>query len=120
MSAVDPEDDGVARWVVHHYRYDLTRNERRNVVVAAFDNKEEFDLELAKRATELRLAQAAGTRSTREQISGVALPAGYRAEAARGHAIKAAVQHGATKTVVQIYSTGTTGSVSVLRATKET
>jgi hypothetical protein len=120
MAAVDPEDDGVARWVVHHYRYDVTRNERRNVVVAAFDTEEEFDLELAKRAAELRLEQAAGTRSTREQISGVTFPAGYRAEAARGHAIKTAIQHGASKTAIQIYSTGPTGSVAVLRATEET
>ena len=119
MSAVDPDDDSVARWVVHHYRYDSTRNERRNVVVAAFDNQEEFDLELAKRAAQLRLEQAAGTRSAREQISGVSLPAGYRAEASRGHAMKTAMQHGATKAAIEIHSIGATGSTSMLRAVEE-
>jgi hypothetical protein len=118
MSTVDPEDDGVARWVVHHYRYDPTRNERRNVVVAAFDNEQEFDLELTKRLAELRLEQAAGTRSGWEQISGVALPAGYRAEAARGHAIKSAIRHGASNAAIQMNSTGTVGS-AMLRATEE-
>jgi hypothetical protein len=119
MSAVDPENDDVARWVVHHYRYDSARNERRNVVVAAFDNAEEFDLEIAKRVAELRLEQAAGTRSAAEQISGVALPAGYLAEAARGHAIKTAIQHGATKAAILVQPVGTTGSVVVLRASEE-
>jgi hypothetical protein len=119
MSAVDPGNDDVARWVVHHYRYDSARNERRNVVVAAFDNAEEFDLEIAKRTAELRLEQAAGTRNAGEQISGVALPAGYLAEAARGHAIKTAIQHGAANAAIQIQSTGSTGSVVVMRATEE-
>ena len=119
MTGVDPGNDDVARWVVHHYRYDSARNERRNVVVAAFDNAQEFDLEIAKRSAELRLEQAAGTRNAEEHISGVALPAGYLAEAGGGHAIKTAIQHGATNAVIQIQSTGPTRSVDVLRATEE-
>jgi hypothetical protein len=119
MSAVDPGNDNVARWVVHHYRYDPARNERRNVIVAAFDNAEDFDREIEKRSAELRLEQAAGTRDAGEQISGVALPAGYLAEAARGHAIKTAIQHGATSAAIQIQSTGPIGSIVVLRATEE-
>jgi hypothetical protein len=119
VSAVDPGNDNVARWVVHHYRYDSARNERRNVVVAAFDNAEEFDREVEKRSAELRLEQAAGTRDAGEQISGVELPAGYLADAARGHAIKTAIQHGATNVVIQIQSTGPTRSIVVFRATEE-
>jgi hypothetical protein len=119
MSAVDPEDDDIARWVVHHYRYDPARNERRNVVVAAFDNEQEFHLEIAKLAAELRVGQAAGSRSAGEQISGVALPVGYLAEAARGHAIKTAMEHSASNAVTQIQSTGPTGSVTALRATRQ-
>ena len=119
MGAVDPENDDVARWVVHHYRYDSARNERRNVVVAAFDNAKEFDLEIVRRAAELRLEQAAGTRNAGEQISGIALPVGYLAEAARGHAIKTAIQHGASNAAIQIRSTGPTGPTVVLRATEE-
>jgi hypothetical protein len=118
MSTVDPEDDGVARWVVHDYRYDPTRNERRNVVVAAFDNEQEFDLELAKRLAELRTEQAAGTRNGWERMSGVALPAGYRAETAREHAIKSAIRHGARNAAILNNSTGTVG-FAILRATKE-
>ena len=38
MSEVDSEDDTIWRWVIHHYRFDPTRSERRNVVVAAYDN----------------------------------------------------------------------------------
>jgi hypothetical protein len=38
MSVIDPKNDSTARWVVHHYRWDPERNERRNVVVAAFDD----------------------------------------------------------------------------------
>jgi hypothetical protein len=68
----------------------------------------------------LHSAQAAGTRSANEQISGVALPIGYLAEAARGDAIKTAVEHGATKAVIQIQSAGTNGSVAVLRSTEST
>jgi hypothetical protein len=120
MSVIDPKDDSIARWVVHHYRWDPERNERRNVVVSAFDNKQEFNFEVARLAAELRLAQATGTRSADEQISGVALPVGYLAEAARGHAIKTAIEHGATKAVIEIQSAGTTGSVGVLRSTKST
>src|SRR5271166_5524637 len=38
VGMVDPDDDSICRWVVSHFRYDPARNERRNVVVAAFDN----------------------------------------------------------------------------------
>jgi hypothetical protein len=42
VARVDPENDGVRRFIVRHYRYDPDRHERRHVVVAAFDNKREF------------------------------------------------------------------------------
>jgi len=42
MSEVDANDDTVDRWIVWWYRYDHTRHERRNTVVAAFDNEAEF------------------------------------------------------------------------------
>ena len=46
VPAVDPNDDSVWRWVVQHYRFDPERNQRRRVVVAAYDNEAEFDAAL--------------------------------------------------------------------------
>jgi hypothetical protein len=42
MSRVDPEDDSIERFIVRHHRYDPLRRERRHVVVAAFDNEQEY------------------------------------------------------------------------------
>jgi len=119
MSAVDAGDDTIDRWVIHHYRFDPARHQRRNVIVAAFDNQEEFDLELRARASNLRIEQAAGRRSDREQISGVALPAGYQATAAFGRAIRNAVRHGAAGAVAELQSKAPSESVDwLLRADK--
>jgi hypothetical protein len=35
MPRVDPQDDSIRRWVVHHYRYDPHRRERRHVLISA-------------------------------------------------------------------------------------
>jgi hypothetical protein len=42
MAHVDPADDSIERFIVRHYRHDPQRRERRHVVVAAFDNDQEF------------------------------------------------------------------------------
>jgi len=42
VAEVNPDDDSIDRWVLWHYRYDLDRRQRRNVVIAAFDNAEEL------------------------------------------------------------------------------
>jgi hypothetical protein len=42
LARVDPQDDEVLHFIVHHYRYDPEPRERRHVMVAAFDNDEEF------------------------------------------------------------------------------
>jgi hypothetical protein len=39
MARVDPEDDTIWRFIACHYRYDPQRQERRHVVVAAFDRR---------------------------------------------------------------------------------
>jgi len=57
---VDPDDDSICRWVVWHYRYDPDRRERRNVVVAAFDNAHEFLVDVEKRAARLRMRKERG------------------------------------------------------------
>ena len=60
MAKVDPDDDTIYRWVVQHYRYDPDRRERRHVVVAAFDNPNEFHTDIEERAAQLRARKERG------------------------------------------------------------
>ncbi|MEO6532956.1 MAG: hypothetical protein ABIO06_05205 [Pseudolysinimonas sp.] len=94
MAQVDYEDDTIRRWVLHHYRFDPARRERCNVVVAAYDNEMEFQTEFERYAEMIRAEITAGTRSSRENVSGVALEPGHFAAAARGHNVRRAVEHG--------------------------
>lgn len=95
MGKVDPGDDAIWRWVIHHYRFDPVRNERRNVVVAGYDTAAEFESELDRYSTRVRAEISAGTRSDREHVSGMAMHPGYRTEQALAHAVRRAVEHGA-------------------------
>ena len=95
MGQVDPDDDTIWRWVIHHYRFDAARNQRRNVVVVAYDNAAEFERELERYSMRVRAEITAGTRSNREHVSGTALHPGYRSEQARAHAVQRAIRHGA-------------------------
>jgi len=45
VAHVDHEDDTIWRWVIQHYRFNPKRRERRNVIVAAYDNETEFRAE---------------------------------------------------------------------------
>lgn len=94
MAEVDRNDDFIGRWVIHHYRFDPARRERRNVVVAAYDNEREFQTEFERHAQMIRNEIAAGTRSSRENLSGVILEPGYLAASARGHKVRRAIEHG--------------------------
>lgn len=94
MSKVDPNDDTIRRWVIHHYRYDPVRNQRRYVVVAAFDSAREYEREFDRYSDQVQAEIAAGTRSDREQVSGTVLEAGHRASHARARDLKRAMQHG--------------------------
>ncbi len=94
MAQVDHEDDSIWRWVIQHYRFDSTRHERRNVVVAAFDNEDEFAAELDRYGAMIRDEVAAGQRSSREGVSGVVLKPGELEEAARGRNVRRALEHG--------------------------
>lgn len=51
---VDPGDDSICRWVLHRYRFDPERRQRRNVVVAAYDNEAEFEVALASYARRIQ------------------------------------------------------------------
>ena len=95
MAQVDPEDDDVRRFVVRHYRYDPERRQRRHVVVAAFDDEGEFERDLEARSAALRARREGGEAvDEREHISGVIQEPGDRRRAARGHAVRRAVEHG--------------------------
>ena len=84
MAEVDPDDDTIDRFVVWWYRFDPSRNERRNVTVAAFDNESEFIDRIEALTDELQRLKAAGRAEAVEHVSGLIHPAGYRA-AVRAH-----------------------------------
>jgi hypothetical protein len=78
---VEPDDDDVQRYIVYHYRYDDERHERRNVVVAAYDNESEFLARIDALNDELRARAARGEGDPRETVSGAVLGPGYRRQA---------------------------------------
>jgi hypothetical protein len=94
MARVDPNDDGICRWVVLHYRYDPDRRERRNTVVAAFDNPGEFNADIEKRAAQMRAGKERGDVDAVEHISGQIHEPGYRRMQQNARLLRRAVQHG--------------------------
>jgi hypothetical protein len=101
VARVDPDDDSIHRWVVWHYRYDSYRSERRNVVVAAFDNPGEFFADIAERSSQLRRRRERGEDvHPAEQISGAMYEPGYRRVQRNAHLLKRAIEHGVVPTRV--------------------
>ncbi len=94
MPEVDPNDDSILRWVLYHYRCDPERNERRNVIVAAYDSEAEFNTAVEAYSGRIRAGLGAGTRDDAEHVSGVLWPAGHHAEQARGRTLRRASGHG--------------------------
>jgi hypothetical protein len=95
VARVDPDDDSIHRWVVWHYRYDSYRSERRNVVVAAFDNPGEFFADIAERSSQLRRRRERGEGiHPAERISGAMYEPGYRRVQRHAHLLKRAIKHG--------------------------
>jgi hypothetical protein len=100
VAAVDPDDDTIARWVVTHYRYDPDRRERRHVVVAAFDNPDEFHADIHARAERLRGRGDSGEDVDRlERVTGRTYAAGYRRQQRDAHLLKRAIEHGVAPVV---------------------
>ena len=96
MARVDPGDDGIERFIVHHYRYDPQRRERRHVVVAAFDNEPEYRACILRVQAEITRRREAGEPVDRgEHASGVVHGPGYLRRAANGHLVTRALRHGA-------------------------
>ena len=77
VGTVDPNDDSSHRYVVWHFRFDPSRNERRNVVVAAFDTQEEFFADLGARQVELAELKRHGLAEMQELLGGYVKPVGY-------------------------------------------
>lgn len=97
MASVDPDDDGMRRFVVQHYRYDPQRHERRHVVVAAFDNAAEFKTCLQGIQTEIERRRSVGEPvDQNEHASGTVREPGHQRLAANGRLVMRAFQHGVT------------------------
>jgi hypothetical protein len=94
VGSVDHEDDSIRRWVIYHYRFDPERHERRNVVVAAFDNQREFREEFRSYSATIQREISSGARSSRETISGVELEPGHLRAASLGPKVRRAIEHG--------------------------
>jgi hypothetical protein len=96
VARVDPDDDSIERFIVHHYRYDPQRRER-HVVVAAFDNEREFQACMDGVQADIRQRREAGQPvEPGEHASGVVHEAGYLRRAANGHLVTRAIRHGVT------------------------
>jgi len=97
MAQVDPYDDEIERFVVHRYAYDPARRERRNMIVAAFDNSLEFEAAIHAAAANLRRRRGSGEDvDSREHVSGVVLRPGDHRQQQVGRIIKRAIKRGAT------------------------
>ncbi|HET7386300.1 MAG TPA: hypothetical protein VFJ19_06495 [Nocardioidaceae bacterium] len=95
MPRVDPDDDTLERFVVRHYRYDASRHERRHVVVAAFDNRDEFEACLRECSAALAERRESDPDvDPHEHISGTIQSAGHRQLAANGRMLVRAAEHG--------------------------
>jgi hypothetical protein len=95
MATVHPHDDSIRRWIVWHYRYDPQWRERRNVVVAAFDNADDFHADIEKRSSELRKRKESGADvDSAERISGSVYEPGYLQLQRNAHLLRRAIAHG--------------------------
>lgn len=94
MVKIDPDDDSITRWVVRHYRYDESRNERRHVIVATFDNERELEQAIDDLARDIEDRRHAGRADPKEHATGGVMEPGYRRRAATGHMVRRALDRG--------------------------
>jgi hypothetical protein len=96
MASVDPDDDGIRRYVVYRYAYDPARRERRYQVVGAVDNKREWDRLFKETSAELERRRAAGENAEpTERITGMELEPGYHRRAQNARIVQRAYARGA-------------------------
>jgi hypothetical protein len=97
VARVDPGDDSIERFIVRHYRYDPQRRERRHVVVAAFDNEQEYRACIGSVGDEIKARREREEPvDPGEHASGVMHEPGYLRRAANGHLLSRAIRHEAT------------------------
>lgn len=94
MGIVDPDDDGIRRYVALHHRHDSVRGQWRDVVLAAFDDEQEFEDFREARNEELLAGQAAGDADPREHVSGVVHEPGDRTRSQNQRLLRRALAHG--------------------------
>lgn len=94
MPEVDSDDDSIMRWVVHHYRYDPRRRQRRHVLVNAFDNSKEFEQTIRDVKRQIEEGRPSGRSDPQERVTGTVWEPGHQARAATGHMVQRAVEHG--------------------------
>ena len=93
MATVDPDDDGIQRYVVRRYAHDTQRHERRHQVVAAFDNEQEFLRLFETLAGDLERRRHAGESiDPAEHYNGVTLEPGYRRRQRDGRTLREAIR----------------------------
>jgi hypothetical protein len=93
MAVVDPDDDGIRRYVVQRYAYDEARHERRHQVVAAFDNEAECLAHFESLNDEVKQRRASGEHvDPREYVSGTVLEAGHARMQRNARVIRNAIE----------------------------
>lgn len=92
---MDPEDDDIRRFVVHHYRYDPERRERRHVLVGAFDDAAEARTCLDRVRAEIdRRRETDPDFDRHEYVSSRTLEPGERRRAASSRLLRRSIRHG--------------------------
>ena len=94
MATVDADDDSIRRYVLRRYAHDPERHERRHQVVAAFDNRREFERQMRMLSRELEHRRAKGQPvDPREHYTGLILEPGDQQRQRAGHIMKSAARH---------------------------
>ncbi len=120
MAAVDPDNDGIQRYVVRWYAHDPQRHERRHQVIAAFDNKREFRRLLDRLAGDLQRRRDAGEAiDPAEHYTGLTLEPGYLRRQRDGHLLKKAMDHRVSISDEMIEQLDLPSNVALLRAEKK-
>src|ERR1017187_5936692 len=97
VTAVDPDDDRIRRYVLRRYAYDPQRRERRHVVLGAFDNPEELRRLMDQLSSDLERRRAKGEPiDRREHVSGVILEPNHARRQRDGRLLLAAMRHRVT------------------------
>lgn len=116
---VDPDDDDIRRYVVRHYDFDPERHERRHRVVAAYDNRREFEETIKARSKELDSRRAADEFiNPLEYYSGAVLEPGHKRRADAGRLLKRAIAHNVVLSDATLRGLELPGNVAVVIARK--